>query len=72
MLTRWAPARIMSQVIDASLAELGMAPVAKVPCRAAVGQAGAEQVPLAVAAPDGCVSLAYEHLADRLRVVIGR
>jgi len=47
-------------------------PVAKVPGRAAVGQAGAERVPLAVAAPDGCVALAYEHLADRLRVVINR
>jgi len=72
VLTRWAPARIMSQVIDASLAELGMPAVAKVPGRAVVGQAGAEHVPLAVAAPDGCVALAYEHLADRLRVVISR
>jgi chromosome partitioning protein len=72
VLTRWAPARIMSQVIDASTADLGMPATAKVPGRAAVGQAGAEHVPLAVAAPDGCVALAYEHLADRLRVVVGR
>jgi chromosome partitioning protein len=72
VLTRWAPARIMSQVIGASIAELGMPAVAKVPGRAVVGQAGAEHVPLAVAAPDGCVALAYEHLADQLRVVISR
>jgi len=62
----------MSQVIDASIADLGMPAAAKVPGRAAVGQAGAEHVPLAVGAPDGCVTLAYEHLADRLRVVISR
>ena len=72
VLTRWAPARIMSQVIEASIADVGMPAVAKVPGRAAVGQAGAERVPLAVAAPDGCVALAYEHLADRLRVGISR
>jgi chromosome partitioning protein len=72
VLTRWAPARIMSQVIDASIAELGMPAAAKVPGRAAVGQAGAEHVPLALAAPDGCVALAYEHLADRLQAVVSR
>jgi chromosome partitioning protein len=72
ILTRWAPARVMSQVIDASIADLGMPAVAKVPGRAAVGQAGAEHVPLALAAPDGCVAFAYEHLADRLQVVVTR
>ena len=72
VLTRWAPGRVMSQVIDASLADLGMPAAAKVPGRAAVGQAGAEHIPLALAAPDGCVALAYEHLADRLQAVTGR
>ncbi|MGI8559623.1 MAG: ParA family protein [Solirubrobacteraceae bacterium] len=66
ILTRWVPARVMSQVIEASLGELGLAAVAKVPARAAVGQAGAEHVPLAITAPDGCVALAYERLADQL------
>jgi len=66
ILTRWAPARVMSQVIEASLDELGVAVVAKVPSRAAVGQAGAEHVPLAITAPDGCVALAYERLAGQL------
>jgi chromosome partitioning protein len=66
ILTRWAPARVMSQVIEVSLDELGFPGVAKVPSRAAVGQAGAEHVPLAITAPDGCVALAYERLADQL------
>jgi chromosome partitioning protein len=66
ILTRWAPARVMSQVIEASLDGLGLAVVAKVPSRAVVGQAGAEHVPLAITAPDGCVALAYERLAERL------
>jgi hypothetical protein len=62
----------MSQVIDASIAELGVPAAAKVPGRAVVGQAGAEHVPLALIAPDGCVALAYEHLADRLQAVVSR
>jgi chromosome partitioning protein len=66
ILTRWAPARVMSQVIEASLDGLGLPAVAKVPSRAAVGLAGAEHVPLAITAPDGCVALAYERLADLL------
>jgi chromosome partitioning protein len=66
ILTRWAAARVMSQVIEVSLDELGFPVVAKVPSRAAVGQAGAEHVPLAITAPDGCVALAYERLADQL------
>ncbi|MGH2858750.1 MAG: ParA family protein [Solirubrobacteraceae bacterium] len=72
VLTRWVPSRIMSQVIDSSITDLGMPAVAKVPGRAGVGQAAAERLPIVLAAPDGCVALAYEHLADRLRVVISR
>ena len=66
ILTRWAPERVMSQVIEATLAELELPAVVRVPARAAVGQAGAERLPLALTAPDGCVALAYERLADRL------
>jgi chromosome partitioning protein len=72
VLTRWAPARVMSQVIDEACIELGLPAVARVPARAAVGQAGAQRLPLAIAAPDGCVTLAYEQLADRLGAVIAR
>lgn len=66
ILTRWAPSRVMSQVVEASLDDLGLPVVAKVPSRAAVGHAGAEHVPLAITSPDGCVALAYDRLADRL------
>jgi chromosome partitioning protein len=66
LLTRWAPMRVMSQVIEMALADLGLPAVAKVAARAAVGQAGAEHVPLAITAPDGCVALSYERLADDL------
>jgi chromosome partitioning protein len=66
LLTRWVPTRVLSQVVEQALASLDLAAVAKVPTRAAVGQAGAEHVPLAITAPDGCVALAYEQLAERL------
>lgn len=66
VLTRWAPARVMSQVIEATLTGLGLSAVARIPARVAVGQAGAEHVPLAVGAPDGAVALAYHRLADKV------
>jgi len=69
VLTRWSRGRVLSQVIEDAILTLGLGAVARVPARAAVGQAGAEHVPLALAAPDGCVSLAYEQLADRVRAV---
>jgi chromosome partitioning protein len=66
LLTRWVPTRVLSQVIEQALVDLELAPVVKVPARAAVGQAGAEHVPLTVSAPDGCVAMAYEQLVLRL------
>ncbi len=72
LLTRWAPTRILSQVIDASIAELGMPALARIPARAAVGQAAAQRVPLAIASPDSAVTIAYEHLAEQLTGVIAR
>jgi cellulose biosynthesis protein BcsQ len=66
ILTRWAPERVMSWVIEASLDALGLPAIAKVPSRAVVGQAGAEHAPLAITSPDGCVALSYERLADTL------
>jgi len=60
LLTRWAPGRVLSGVIDAAVAELGFPALARVPARAAVGQAGAQHIPLALAAPDSCVTIAYE------------
>jgi chromosome partitioning protein len=66
LLTRWVPTRVLSQVVEQALADLDLAPVVKVPARAAVGQAGAEHVPLTISAPDGCVAMAYEQLVSRL------
>jgi len=66
LLTRWVPTRVLSQVIEQALADLDLAPVVKVPARAAVGQAGAEHVPLTISAPDGCVAMAYKQLVTRL------
>jgi chromosome partitioning protein len=72
VLTRWAPGRVMSQIIEHALSDLGLAAAARVPSRAAVGQAGAEHVPLAISAPDSAVVLAYERLAERLEGVLVR
>jgi chromosome partitioning protein len=66
ILTRWTPTRVLSQVIEVALADLGLSAVEKVPARAAVGQAGAEHTPLAITMPDGCVAVAYERLADHV------
>ena len=38
LLTRWVPTRVLSQVIEQALGGLDLAPVVKVPARAAVGQ----------------------------------
>jgi cellulose biosynthesis protein BcsQ len=67
LLTRWVPTRVLSQVIEQALVDLDLAAVVKVPARAAVGQAGAEHVPLTVSAPGGCVALAYEQLVSGWR-----
>ncbi len=72
VLTRWAPGRVMSQVIERALDDLGLAPAARVPSRAAVAQAGAEHVPLAISSPDSAVALVYERLAEQLEGVLVR
>jgi chromosome partitioning protein len=72
VLTRWSPHRVLSRLIEATVADLGLPASARVPARAVVGQAGAHRVPLALGAPDGCVTLAYERLADELEAVIAR
>jgi chromosome partitioning protein len=66
VLTRWSPLRMLSEVIEATVIDLGVAIAERIPARAIVGQAAAEHIPLAMASPDNCVTLAYERLADRL------
>jgi chromosome partitioning protein len=72
LLTRWAPRRIISEVIDQALIELDLAPVARIPARAAVALAAAAHVPLAVSARDGAVALAYDRLLDHMAEVVSR
>jgi chromosome partitioning protein len=72
LLTRWAPQRIMSEIIDQALIDLDLPPVARIPARAAVAQAAAAHVPLAVSARDSAVTLAYSRLADQIAEVINR
>ena len=72
LLTRFTPARVMSQLIDAAVTDLGVSVAGRVPARAAVAHAGAERVPLAHRAPDSCVTLAYERVAEGIGAVIAR
>jgi chromosome partitioning protein len=66
VLTRWSPRRVMGLLVAKALVDIGAPAVAWVPSRAAVGVAGAAQVPLAVSAPDGDVTLAYQTLVAGL------
>jgi chromosome partitioning protein len=72
VLTRWAPERVMSQLVHDAVVELGLPAAGAIPSRAAVAQAGAANIPLAILAPDGCVTLAYDRLAMRVGAVIAR
>jgi chromosome partitioning protein len=72
LITRWAAQRVMSIAIEQGVSTLGVPVLARVPARAAVGHAAARRSPLALSAPDGAVSLAYERLAERLSAVSAR
>ena len=72
LLTRWAPQRIISEVIEEALIGLDLSPVARIPARTAVAQAAAAHVPLALSAPDGAVTLAYSRLIDQLAIAVNR
>ncbi len=72
IITKAKPHRVMSDVIEDAIASLGLELVARVPDRAAVEQADVARTPIAIAAPDSAVALAYgklvEHLANRVVV----
>jgi chromosome partitioning protein len=70
LITRWQPQRIMAALVEQALAELGLTPLARIPARAAVAQAGAERVPLSASAPDSPVALAYRALLERLHPAV--
>jgi chromosome partitioning protein len=66
IVTKTKPRRVMTDVIDDAITRLGLSPVARIPDRTAVEQADVSHTPIAIAAPDSAVALAYEKLADHL------
>ena len=66
ILTKVRARRVMGEMIDEAITALGLTPVARIPDRTAVEQADVSRTPIAIAAPDGAVALAYEKLADHL------
>ena len=66
IITRARARRVMGDVIDDAIARLGMRPVARIPDRTAVEQADLSRTPIAIAAPDSAVALAYEKLVEHL------
>jgi chromosome partitioning protein len=67
ILTEVEPRRVMGEVIDDTLARLGLEVVARVPDRTAVEHADVTRTPIAISAPDSAVALAYGKLADHLQ-----
>ena len=66
IVTKLRPRRVMGEMIDDAITALGLSPVARIPDRTAVEQADVSRTPIAIAAPDSAVALAYEKLADHL------
>lgn len=62
IITKTRPRRVMGEVIDDAIGRLGLRPVARIPDRTAVEQADVARTPIAIAAPDSPVTLAYEKL----------
>jgi chromosome partitioning protein len=58
------PRRVMGEMIDDALTALGLSPVARIPDRTVAEQADVSRTPIAIAAPDSAVALAYEQLAN--------
>jgi chromosome partitioning protein len=66
IVTKAKPRRVMSDVIEDAVASLGLDVIARVPDRAAVEQADVARTPIALAAPDSPVTLAYRRLVEHL------
>ena len=66
IVTKARPRRVMGEMIDDAITALGLSPVARIPDRTAVEQADVSRTPIAIAAPDSAVALAYKQLADHL------
>ncbi len=73
VLTRWMPLRLSSRSIEHALNELELPPAGHIPSRsAAFARAAHERTPLALAAPDHAVTLAYHRVAEHLVEVSAR
>jgi chromosome partitioning protein len=66
ILTKVRARRVMGEMIDDAITALGLSPVARIPDRTAVEQADVSRTPIAIAAPESAVALAYEKLADQV------
>jgi chromosome partitioning protein len=66
LLTRWQPHRVLAEVVEGTLVQLDFAPIGRIPARAIVDQAAADQVPVAISAPDSAVAIAYERALEQL------
>lgn len=66
IVTKARPRRVMGEVIDEAITRLGLDVIARVPDRTAVEQADVTRTPIAIAAPDSPVALAYEKLVEHL------
>lgn len=66
IVTKARRRRLMGEMIDDAIVSLGLEPLARIPDRTAVEQADVSRTPIAIAAPDSAVALAYQRLADQL------
>lgn len=70
ILTRWQPTRISSRRIEELLVSSDLTPLVRIRSRsAAVANAAATRVPLAVSYPDSAAAIAYANLAEQLEAV---
>jgi len=70
LLTRWQRHRISSREMQEALIAEGLAPLGRIPSRAAlIARAAGRTVPLALSEPDSSPALAYTHLAETLQEV---
>jgi chromosome partitioning protein len=66
IVTKAKRRRVMTDIIDDTLYQLGLQAVARIPDRTAVERADVTRTPIAITAPDSPVALAYARLADHL------
>jgi chromosome partitioning protein len=66
IVTKVKRRRVSGEMIGDAITSLGLSPLVRIPDRTAVEQADVSRTPIAIAAPDSAVALAYERLANHL------